>query len=589
MAEIDPQLLKVVLAEQPDSVQLALDKIHDGTPIQTRVSDFKVLDPLTPLEHAVIGYVVRFNKVTEFIAALAGLGHAVMMDDAFEAQIARLRKGGIDHEDLAAFSLAAKAFRCRILVNGKIAGSGVLVSYRFVLTAWHVISRKGGWDPAKPPRIEVLTSGGEKLSARPSAPYSPCHELEWDGQVPEDDDLIGFDDYALLRLGQPVGFALGFARFVCPAPVWDGNLNCLLVHFPKGVDVGLSPGMATFDPVRRRLRHTARTYSGSSGGAVFTNQLSLVGIHQKKFGAHPMFVPVRNFANDNTAALLLTIEGDRKPSYLWSIGQSLDNHLIIGRRIFFEALDFMVDSKDPAAARLRGVWVRRKEAEHDLPGLGFAHDILHAFLARRQPDAHLVRIALHAGEYDLFARVTAAISAVESLGAARAGVRADETTAVAFEADRADALVRGIEQALDGPIWLFVEGPRSELAGQALQQLEQLLARLLRSDRIRFVLTRMETHQLPLARFESLNEITPLSAPGIINEYTGDFGVDDVKTTLIAASQDLDLDLTPEAIDDMARIALVDITPEFGRYPAGALDRVAAHLAERLRERVAIA
>ena len=46
----------------------------------------------------------------------------------------------IPDEELEAFMPRARAFRCQVLVNGNIKGSGVLVGPSLVLTSWHVIS-----------------------------------------------------------------------------------------------------------------------------------------------------------------------------------------------------------------------------------------------------------------------------------------------------------------------------------------------------------------------------------------------------------------------------------------------------------------
>lgn len=589
MASIDPELLKELLDTQPQLVQDALDKVHDGTTIQLRVDDIIMLDPGNTKEQAVIDYVVRFNKVSVFLLALAERGEMIEQDDNAAARLAQIRANGFDFDGLEAFSFAAKSFRCRIIVNGTVMGSGVLVSYRLVLTAWHVINRKQGWDPQDPPRIEVLTSDGQRLVARLTKQSSPCHPKEWDGEVPNDNELDGFDDYALLRLTQPVGFLLGFAKWSCPAPDWSNNAHCLLVHFPQGADAPLSPGQASFATAGRRFRHTALSDQGSSGGAVFSNSLALIGVHQKSVGNHRIFVPLRNFANDNTAEVIKVIERDQRPSYMWSLDQTLDSHLIIGRRTFFDALDHMLDGEDPASGPVRGIWVRREQADKDQSGLGFAFDMLKALLARRQPDATLVRIALRAGEYDLFSLVEAAIDGVTGASVARAGVREDETTAVAFEADRANGLVERIEANAIGPIWFYIDGPRSELSGIALTQLEQLLARIMRAERIRFVLTRMETHQLPLSRFDRLDDIDANTPPGVVSEFTGDYVIEDVQTTIRAASDDLGLELNQTQIVDIARIALIGVERQFGRYPASSLGQVAGKLVEQLRDRVAVA
>lgn len=589
MASIDPALLKTLLDTKPQLVQEAMDRMLDGTGSQAEVDSIIRWDPANPPEIAIINFIDRNNGADRFIAAVVHHGEAIAHDDSLTARLEEIRQAGADFEGLSAFALAARSFRCRIDVNGTVAGSGVLVSYRLVLTAWHVINQKGGWDAQSPPVIEVRTSDGKKWVAQPVQPFSECHPKEWDGEIPDDNELVGFDDFALLRLSQPVGFALGFAKPSCPPPTWAGNAQCFLVHYPQGQDVGLTFGKATFGGSHRRFRHNLDGLGGSSGGALFDNKATLIGVHQKRMGAHAMFVPMRNFANDNVADFIVTIESDSRPNYLWSLDQTLDSPLIIGRRLFFDALDYMVDAARPASERLRGVWMRREYANKEQSGLSFGFELLRAFLTRRQPEAKLVRIELRAMEEDLFGLVEAAIDGIEGSSIARAGVRKDETAPVAFEADRADALVGQIEARVDGPVWLYIDGPPGELTQTALYQLEQLLSRMLRSQQIRFVFTRLETYRLPVTSFQGLQDITELSSPGIINEYAGDFQMEDLRTTIIAAAHDLMLDLSPQQIEDIAKIALIGVSRDAGRYPANRLGDVALALAGELRKRVAIA
>lgn len=586
MAEIDPALLAALLARDEAKVQQALDRVHDGTGVTMPLAFIFGTNPAKPEETALIEYLEAFLSVDKFIGALQALGEAIELNAAPMDAVQAIKDASIDPAAYAAFVTAAKAFRCRIRVNGQIMGSGVLVSYRMVLTAWHVINQAQPWPADAPPLIEVLTSDGQILVARPSDPSSPCHPKELAGLIPDDAELAGHDDFALLRLSQPAGFALGFATPTCPPPVWQGSIPCLLVHFPLGADVGHTPGEATFGNAARRFRHTAPGDGGSSGGALFSNTTALIGIHQKQIDAERRFVPIRNFANDDSAALIQVLRHDGRPTYLWSLDGSLDSPLVIGRRALFDALDQMIDGSGPGADRLRGVWMRRKQANLDLSGTGFGFDLLRAFLARRQPDALLTRLALQAGDNDLFALFEAAFDTLGLSSTARAGVREDETTAVAFAADRADALIRAIEAKAGRPVWIYIDGPKEELSETVVRQLEQVLARLTRSASIRFVLTRMESHRLPLARFETLSEIGELSQPGVFHEYVGDFGLEDVRITLRAACADLGLGLAEAVIDDIADLAVKGVPTAFGLYPSSELDAVAQRLVAALRPRV---
>lgn len=585
MANIDPALLGTLITHDRGRVQTALDRVNDGLGIVMPLDVFEITSA-KPIEIALIDYLKNFSQVDKFIATLSGLGEEIALENSVAARLTIINKASFDHDKLSAFAHEANAFRCRIRVNGEIKGSGVMVSHRLVLTAWHVVNREQPWDEDAPPRIEVITSDGREVLARPSRPSSPCHPEEWNGTHPNNEDLCNHNDFTLLRLAQPAGFALGFAPVTCPPPTWAGTISCLLVHYPLGADVGVTDGKAFFGDHRPRYVHDAPGDGGSSGGALFSNTFTLIGVHQKRVGEERLFVPLKNFVNDNSRELVNAINADKQPSYLWSLDGSLDGHLIIGRRTFFDALDHMLENEDPGSKRLRGVWMRRKRADEDQSGLGFAFDLLKAFLMRRQPKAHLVRISLRAREADLFTLVEAAFDNIAGASAARAGVREDETTEVAFEADRADALVRRIENSIAGSIWVYIDGPKKELSESVVRQLEQLLSRMQRSARIRFVVTRMESHHLPLGRFESLSEISERSPPGVMYDYTGDFVLEDVKTTIRAASADLELGLDDNGIDDIANKALIGIEPQFGRFPASKLSEVARYLETTLSERL---
>ena len=591
MDNIDLALLSDVLTRDEAKVQLAMDRVHEGTGAVMPLAFIFMTSPQKSRAEAIVDYVTLMDSIAAFIGAMRALGEDIAAKPATGANdpIAAIQAHSLDPEKAAAFLTASSAFRCRIKVNDVVKGSGILVSYRLVLTAWHVANREVPWDFADPPKIEILTSDGHTLPARMAKPYSPCHPDEWAGQFPNDNELENFNDYALLRLTQPVGFTLGFAKPTYPPAPWTGSVPCFLVHYPQGTDVGITPGTANFGGAARRYRHNAPSLTGSSGGALFSNACEFLGIHQKAYGdTHRYFVPVRNFANDDTADLVKVVKGDLTPSYLWSIDGSLTNasQLVIGRRVFFDALDHMLDNGGAGSDRLRGIWTRPKRKGDDQSGMSFGYDLLKAFLARRQPDATLTRMALSASATDVFSPLLAAFGLVNEDPLAAAGVREDETTFVAFDADRAKAVVRRIEQSIDGPIWLYIDGPMEELGDIALRQMELLVAQLAQSARIHFVLTRMESHALPLTRFDSLAEIGPLGPPGVVYEYAGDFTLEDVMTTIRAAAHDLALSWDESVIQFLANTAVNGIATSHGLYSASALKTVSDTLLPHLLTRV---
>jgi hypothetical protein len=589
-AEIDVDLLKGLIMRDPQLVEDVLDRIRReiDPPITLGIIGMTYLQD--PLPQAIIKHLGASNLTAAFISALAAEGKEVESVDTRPNRMTIIQENSFDLHGLEIFAKEAGAFRCRIKVNGHIAGSGILVSYRFVLTAWHVVNKKNGWPASTPPRIEIITSDGKTLPARLSEPFSPCHAAEWDGETPTDEQLKGHDDFALLRLAQPAGFSLGFALLMDPAPVWHDGIRSLLVHFPQGEDVGVSDCTAFFGGASRRYKHTAQTDGGSSGGALFSNQFEFIGIHQRRVGNGRHFIPIGHIANTAESALAKQIASDRIPNYLWSLTGDINGELIIGRRNFFDALDRMLDTSQPGGERLRGVWMRRKRPQEDQSGLGFAFELLQAFLDRRQPEAHLVRVALRAQEPDLFGSIEAALDGITGASVARAGVRENETTDVATVADQAEGLVKRIEERFGAdPVWIYFEGPLQELAESTMRQLEQFLVRVQRSSCIRFVLTRLESYRIPLRRFESLQSITLQSTPGVFYDYTGDFEREDVETTIRAASRDLGLGLDDIVVKNIANVVLAGVEATNNLYPTRKLGEVASRLREQLQQQVAAA
>ncbi len=572
MADIDDALFAALLSRDMGKAQLAMDRVHDGAGFTMALSFILKTNPTKPPTEAIADYLAAINGIDQYIGALRALGEEIAADGASLDHIVAIKDHSLDPDAFAAFLTESKAFRCRILVNGTVKGSGVLVSYRLILTAWHVINRPQPWDQDHPPLIEVETSDNQRFPAVPADPSSPCHDSEWDGKMPEDIDLIGHDDFALLRLTHPVGFSLGFAKPKIPPSAWQDDCSCYLVHFPLGQNAGVTAGTANFGANARRYWHTARSAKGSSGGALFSNRCEFLGIHQKAYAAKRKryFVPASNFAKDETAELVTALRKDRTPSYLWSLDGSLDSPIVIGRRKLFDTLDHILDDTIAGTDRLRGIWIRRKRADEDQSGMGFGFDLLKAFLARRQPDSRLIRTALQSGELDVFALLQAAFGLTPQTDA-NPGVRVDETTAVAHDGDRAKALVHQIEQTATTPIWLYIDGPLQDLGGLALRQWEQIVTHLVRSPNVRFVLTRMESHSLPLIPFDSLSDIGPNGAPGVMYEYAGDFTLEDVATTLRAAGYDLGLGLSDNRVQDLAKDAVAGIDSSHGFYPASRL------------------
>ncbi|MDN2584290.1 serine protease [Aquibium sp. ELW1220] len=472
---------------------------------------------------------------------------------------------------LEVFSRQAAAYRCRIWVNNQVAGSGVLVSYRLVLTAWHVVNRKTPWDAAQPPRIEILTSDRRRLAARLAGPFSDCHPDEWDdGDIP-DADLAGHHDFVLLRLFEPVGYSLGYLDIPAAAAVWAGVIACVLIHYPDGADQGLTFGQIAYGGPSARYEHVVPTRPGSSGGATFSNALEFIGLHQGVIGNRRRLVPAAPYANDD--AFRACLRADGRPTYLWSLTRSLNAHLIIGRRTFFDGLDAIVgDSR-----MVRGIWVRRVDPRREEAGLSFSFRMLENFLALRAPEARAVRIDIPTDGSDLFDLIAGVLDDAEP-GPARPGVRRDETTFVAHERDRADLLVGALDRRA-APLWLHLEGPSQEPGREMQLQLEQLVSRLASARNIRTVLTRLEKCHMPVPAYQSLADAAQRARPGLLLDYVGGFSRDDVRDLVRVIDSDLGLDLNDGTVEDFVDKALDEAEEELGRYGSAQL----AEVSERLK------
>jgi hypothetical protein len=199
---------------------------------------------------------------------------------------------------------------CQVTVPGG-GGTGLLVGPDLVLTNHHVVSSLLTKEVA-PERVSCLfdfkmLNDGRQLSPGrrvalhsewhvASRPHSPTDTVRNSSGEPTPEEL----DYALLRLAakvgeEPVG-AAGFADLTAAPRRWltlsaelpgiETNSPLIVLQHP------LLPGRATQAPVQLalgvvlespfpqlRLRHNARTLSGSSGSPCFNANLELVALH----------------------------------------------------------------------------------------------------------------------------------------------------------------------------------------------------------------------------------------------------------------------------------------------------------------------
>lgn len=579
--------LAPVIAEAPALVQEALQALYDPRDDPLDLDGVAVAArQVGRTTAAMLAMILNEDGRSEaFVAFLAA--HARPLDSAaFAATVSRLKSefesalGGLvaialDEQKLAAFALRSRSFRCRIWVNGEVRGSGALVSPRLVITAQHVIAAPAG----AVARLEVEGPDGQRYAAQVALALPP-HEAEMTGGLPPADTAAAHCDIALLRLDAPLGRR--FAQIDLPAaPVaCAGRQPFVLVHFPGGKAAGISFGEIDRSSAKAlRHAHTAKAANGSSGGPGFDAEFRFLGLHQGRLGKVKRIVPFEQFCTH--ADFRARIEGDGQMRYLWSLDGSPEGHLVIGRQRFTEALAAIDAGEAPA---LRGICVRRKRIA-ETTGLGFSHDLLVAWLDRKRH--RVVRVPTGIEVADMVGRVQAEVFG-SAMPEAAAGVRADETTSVAHDEDRARTLAARIEAqaAAEGrTCWLFFDNPPSGLLQDAQVQFEHLVGELLLQPSVRVVLAGFETYGIVETLYETVAEARSAALPGLLVEYIGEFTAADVRFTAAEMARAMGYDWAPDVLDRIVRLALAGLAPSGANYGAETLGAVAEKLrAEARRE-----
>lgn len=562
--------LAPVLSDRPFVVEGALRAIYSDA---RQVRDIGVLreaagdDPLA-WAGALRGLLEQDAKTGEFVSIL--LRHGIDLEGIGAPETPAM---GWDHDGVARFAMASRGFRCRIRVDGATRGSGILISPRLVLTAQHVVDGAGAGT------IDIVASDGQAHPARLAfaMPFNPVEET---GAMPPASAALTECDIALLRLDRPLGHLYGRATLPDPPVDVNGRIDFALVHFPDGQDRGLQ-----FDETWRnapgdlRLVHEAASHKGSSGGAGFDTAFRFIGVHQGAWGDRKRLVPHDQFGSN--AEFRAQIEADGIPNYLWSLDNTLDSHLVIGRTLFFDAVTAVVEGSAP---RLRGVWVRRAVNAQNA-GLSFTYRMLQAHLgALAAPDTCL-RVAPATASDDLIALLQGAAFGTGAT-ADRAGVRRGETTRVASDADRALALADALQDRAateKRPVWIYFDSPLEEVSQEVQHQLEQLVGAILARPDLRLVLAGYETYDLPGALVQSVPDARAASGTCMMREILGQFTRDDVIHTLEAMSRTLGFGWAPAVVQHIAKRALHGLTAQGGRFRAEDLGAVAAKMLDEAR------
>lgn len=474
------------------------------------------------------------NLVLAFVNALRARG--VAMDE----EALHDPEGAIPIEALNAFLPRAKAFRCRVLVNGAIAGSGILVGPSLVLTSWHVIAVAAPGRPQEPaPGLSVQLADDTKQPATVPARFeSKCGDAEFDWIAPKrDEDVDGRNDVALLAMSRPAATHLGYVPLTAPAAAPRTQARVVLVHFPNGKDVGVDFGITgKIRNVTARWRHSLTTDKGSSGGACFNRELEFVGIHQGKFDEAGRFVPVGRFIDD----VLPIVALDIAPKTLWSLDGTVTAPLVVGRDLLFETIAV---AGDPAV-RVRGLRIKRRSIGSRAAGLAYSHDILFNLLARRGTDHVLVRVAQDEIVSDLVAEIrrrvqVAGIEIPDSHD--EAGVAPGQAPPETTAKDRAANLAAAIEAAAatrGQTVWFFFDNPSVALSEAARLGFEGFVDASLVQPHLRLVVAGFETLPLPGLEFAGPS-VADGNGPGLVVEYIGGFRRADLLDVMTRASQEL--------------------------------------------------
>lgn len=521
------------------------------------------------------------NLVAAFGMALRAAGVPVGMDAA-----------DVEDEDNVPFArrqrfdASASAFRCRIMVNGSVLGSGCLVGPSLVLTAWHVIAVAAPDDPQSPlPQVEILLADGTRIEADfPPLLQYPCARCEFtSGGLPKtDNDLEDRHDVALLTLKRPAALHLGAALLPEEAPAFRSRA-VYLVHYPKGKDVGVGTG-----PVRkiarfgRRWAHTIQADAGSSGGGCFDTRFRLIGIHQGRLDVQRRLVPVTEFL----ARLRKEVANDIAPTTIWSLDGRIDGQLVLGRDDFFIALA----EAGKSATSVRGIKVKRTDAAGDLSGIPFTFALIEQVLCRPATPPFLVRISFDAAVGDLPGEILrrARLSGLDTGELlTQDGVAPGETAPEAVEADRgrrAATLVNSAAAAADRLAWIFIEHPSVIFTETPRYALEAFIDQALRLPNLRLVVAGFEAVALPGTEFQTLEAAGRSPTPGFLVDYLRGFSRQDVVNLVDRALAELHIETGPGWSAGVTTAAVAGVPRELGRYARAHVQTVVERVRESLRE-----
>jgi Trypsin-like peptidase domain len=578
----DEEEIEQAIREHPVEAAKSLAAVQLGETKPVTVDGLAAAAALlnTGLEGLWVDQLARLGALDAFAESLRA--HGVPLD----APRPEVFDDHVDLDKLSRFAPQAKAFRCRVLVNGVVAGTGCLLGPSLVLTAWHVVAINPPHLPQMPvPRVEVILSDQSKQDILlPFGFESFCGDAEYDGSAPRaDSDVTDRSDVVLLVMRRPAAAHLGYARLPPAVHETASRSTVFLVHFPGGDDMGV--GIGRISKIRRvtvRWRHDITSLPGSSGGACFNRELELAGLHQGRWGEFGRLVPLSLFIAD----LRPVVDNDIAPTTLWSLDGTESGAFVIGRDLFFQA----VAAAGGEDSRIRGLRIKRRDLNAGTTGLAFSHEILAQLLTRRSLDHTLVRVTFDEFVTDLVLEIQRRMRAAGlSLQdpAASPSVSLGAAAPEGAIRDRAATLagaIEGVAAATGLTLWLFFDNPSVALSESARLALEGFVAAALVQPHLRLVVAGFETVPLPGQEFPAPSAALGPGPPGLVVEYLGGFTRSDVLDFLSRASQDLTGQPPhPATISQTADEVLAPLPAFNGIYRDADLETMVTGLRSRLR------
>ncbi|WP_112345266.1 trypsin-like serine peptidase [Rhizobium tropici] len=249
------------------------------------------------IEHLVAAVRDARPSVPEFTELAEAAGLIQLPAFSVLQALARPLQGGTVGQDPGDFrrKLAVRENSlCRIVIDNRRFGTGMLIGEDIVLTNHHVIEKAIAADGESLNNV-VCEFDHRETAQRVMSPVMPVQATrvlasspfaEADQAVEPANTAPEFLDYAVIRLAkriadQPIvesGEPRGMTRLLENSPELIVDQGLLILQHPNAMPMRLDLGSVTWrNPVR--IRHSAHTLHGSSGAPIFDADLSPVALH----------------------------------------------------------------------------------------------------------------------------------------------------------------------------------------------------------------------------------------------------------------------------------------------------------------------